>query len=754
MKLVKVFGFILAFFFMVKEIKCFSKNKHIDNNSIQMNYSNIKLYKNLQEQFERSQAISQALTDVIHVYLIQQRIYFNVTIMNPMSKSYSEIVDITLGKIKKFHSNYLMSADISQNESIKISYSSIFFADESMNENSSLKLKKLIKVLSTDPRKLKFLTYKETCVNITSIKNFFHEKLTFYNFEMYLYIVCKLDDKTLKLVTHEWFDYDSCNKRKLKTLNSFDLKSKKWKNKLMNHQKFRNFNKCLITIRDTGFNSVIYSEKNIYKFKNVYEKFWLEVAKYANFSLNLMRNGTKNINLDLYMGPLTTGFSQRSVTSVFSSMDIGLMVTRGKAYNDYEKLLMPFDLTTWILLFFTFGIAFFVIFIINQMSIKIQEKVFGRNITTPSFNVVSTFFGIGLSKLPKTSFARFILIMFIMFCLIVRTAYQGVIFDYMNSDMRKPHATTIEEVFEQNYRVLSQFKSHIANNFKISIPQKWWNKIEYSINPFKSGKDICKHLLKDEPKTAIVTCNEIDRSVFLGCNIKPIRIKETVFTIPSGFGMQRNHYLYEVIEEVLKPMIESGILKHMSDYSFWLFSRRYNENKTWPKVLALGDLSYGFNIWLITCSFAIVVFFWEIITWRIKKRKKSLTKFDGVELKEIKNNDIVFEELENETSLIDLKLSNKEKSDDQNVDEEPKQLDSEVNNIDLLPTVNYFEFQELENKTKLCNESEKEETSFCSENSLNEVSDMKKSSDMKCKKLCQQNSKSNEEEIIEIIDLE
>ena len=104
------------------------------------------------------------------------------------------------------------------------------------------------------------------------------------------------------------------------------------------------------------------------------------------------------------------------------------MYSPPELYTNYEKMVLPFDVATWMYLGITFGVTFAVIFVIKLLPKVFKETCFGQNENSPAFNVIRTFFGISLTKLPKNNFARIILMSFIIFCLIFRTAYQGMQF--------------------------------------------------------------------------------------------------------------------------------------------------------------------------------------------------------------------------------------------------------------------------------------------------------------------------------------
>ena len=131
------------------------------------------------------------------------------------------------------------------------------------------------------------------------------------------------------------------------------------------------------------------------------------------------------------------------------------VATPGELYSNYEKLFLPFDRTTWILLIFTFSVAFGVIFVANRTSKRLQDLIFGQNGRTPSLNVIAISSGIGQTRLPTRNFSRFILMLFIIFCLIFRTAYQGVQFEMLTTQMRRPEIKEIGDLKTQNFTVFA-----------------------------------------------------------------------------------------------------------------------------------------------------------------------------------------------------------------------------------------------------------------------------------------------------------
>ncbi|KAG5669372.1 hypothetical protein PVAND_017259 [Polypedilum vanderplanki] len=379
------------------------------------------------------------------------------------------------------------------------------------------------------------------------------------------------------------------------------------------------------------------------------------------------------------------------------------MVTKGEKYTDYEKLLLPFDVTTWILLIGTFCLAFSLIFIINHANRKIQKIVFGDGVSMPTYNVVSTFFGVSLSKLPSSNFARFILINFICFCLIFRTAYQGALFDYMNSDMRKPHALTFDEVFDNNYTILG-YDIHIGWQFFESFDERRQKQIDMKTLTPGDFYQVCEYIKDDVTKTAIVTEEYFDLKVRGTCN------------------------LYDVVEETMQWMLQAGIVQYWYAYFHWYNYQRFHIETSQPnKILSMSDLSYGFNIWLIVCGIAIVEFLFELIIGKIT-RKKKCQKANDIEKIKIQSpeaaikNDLNEEESEFSEIIFEtteIKIETQLLESDENLEEEKSKkmiFGSTIDNLSndsLLSTatieIKEFKQSEVANKPQSKNEQKEKE---------------------------------------------
>lgn len=64
--------------------------------------------------------------------------------------------------------------------------------------------------------------------------------------------------------------------------------------------------------------------------------------------------------------------------------------------------------------------------------------------------------------LPGRNFSRFLLTLYILFCLIIRTAYQGKQFEFLQKDMRPANVETIDEMIARNFTFFFEVEQEIS----------------------------------------------------------------------------------------------------------------------------------------------------------------------------------------------------------------------------------------------------------------------------------------------------
>jgi hypothetical protein len=279
------------------------------------------------------------------------------------------------------------------------------------------------------------------------------------------------EGKFIKLYTFDWFtSAKTYGKKKIVEVNRFDKNIRNWKKTSFKMKKFSNFHGCkltfntyiaiaeMITKNASGFLSDIFKDlEKSFNFKMEFpsnENGPLSMIRFMKIELFIRNECLPPLILDGFLIPIDSveyHSKQHLSQSYFSATEL-MVVPLGQEYSGYEKLLFPFDYFTWFLVIFTFAAAYVTIFIINFASIKIRNLVYGEQVKSPSLNVAAHFFGLGQLVLPRRNFARFLVMSFIIYSLIIRTAWQAKIFEFMNQEMRKPQVESLVDAIEKDFK--------------------------------------------------------------------------------------------------------------------------------------------------------------------------------------------------------------------------------------------------------------------------------------------------------------
>jgi hypothetical protein len=417
--------------------------------------------------------ISHALHDTINAMFVQNKINFDIIVYGPMTRSIMDVLNEVSALNNGTYAEQIVNLKTLTWDH-EVRKSAVILSSDF---RYLLIFSDLTKLRNKFYTTFKFLFYYEDS-NIHDFLSAQYRKLYWKpgQVDHYSYFLINRDENTFALLSLEWFSEKACNKAQLTVVNDFNKTAIKWQKPLRIEQKFKNFYGCLLTIdvavkfRHTLIDSARQLSGpiiDIFKGMSVRGNFtpnFQEVEAYydRNFTTHIAQKlDTKYDlipNIILYLEHVISSqmFEELHFTTQFHGEIAAFLISSPEPYSAYEKLLLPFDDTTWIFFIAVFLYSFLSIRVINLVSRRFQDMFYGENVKTPAFNVVGTFFGISQTTLPDANFPRILLMTFILYCLILRTAYQSLLFEYVATDMRKASPTTIEDLFEQGFTMYSE----------------------------------------------------------------------------------------------------------------------------------------------------------------------------------------------------------------------------------------------------------------------------------------------------------
>ncbi|KAL7036921.1 hypothetical protein ACKWTF_008996 [Chironomus riparius] len=356
------------------------------------------------------------------------------------------------------------------------------------------------------------------------------------------------------------------------------------------------------------------------------------IAKMLNFSLKItFKEGTGQWGYIYKNGTCTLGFAElrdKKTDIMFGDMYLKLSRVKyfdsSESFNNYpvffvlspekklswlQKLLKPFDLIVWILLLLTFCFGIAVILIINRKFKYLKPLVYGHRINHPIINMISVFVGQAQSILPKMNFARFILMLFMIFSFVIRGVYQGFLHKSLQSDGQLKEPQSVQELIDKKY------------NFIMSEPNldflKYYLPKSYDQAKIKENNEMNLNIFSGYSERNATLASKFELLRYsLDHNKFPFKIcKESYITINIVMYYYKNFFLKSAIDEALRRILAHGFME------YW--SKEFDETDRWkiknkkPIVLTSEHLSGAFNILIIGYFVAVLVLFVEVYVHKL-----------------------------------------------------------------------------------------------------------------------------------------
>ena len=238
-----------------------------------------------------------------------------------------------------------------------------------------------------------------------------------------------------------------CNSTEPQKLTEFANGSFINKPKLFFPDKFNNFHQCPVKV--TTFESLAPSVlkedfpngsyrlygRDVDVFQTLAEELNFKadvfyILKYGGWGI-LFPNGSATASMgrairreaDIILGNLYLKYDRAQVMEysfVYYLDTLVFVIPQGKLLTSFQKLLRPFTVSVWIYLSVTILLGFVVIGFLQFRSKLVQDFVIGRNVKNAGLNLLGIIFGLGQHLLPRANFSRSLLMMFILFCLVLR----------------------------------------------------------------------------------------------------------------------------------------------------------------------------------------------------------------------------------------------------------------------------------------------------------------------------------------------
>ena len=228
--------------------------------------------------------------------------------------------------------------------------------------------------------------------------------------------------------------------------------------------------------------------------------------------------------------------------------------------------------------------------------------------------MLTAIFGLQQTVLPTRNFSRFILMMFLLFCLVNRNVYQGALYLILRSDGHRKEIQSIQEMVEKDFKfyVYASYVDFVNEASKI-YQHKVVIQSEQEL-PYSREVDETLKAAFMTPLTNVINRNEMSRGKL------SLRVcKEVVSVMSIVMYMKKGFYLKDTFNDLLLRFDAIGLLSHW--YEQYAQKRFLNvkSGSIGPKRMNLEHLYGVFNVLLIGHGIGLLIFIFEHLASQIKK---------------------------------------------------------------------------------------------------------------------------------------
>lgn len=324
-----------------------------------------------------------------------------------------------------------------------------------------------------------------------------------------------------------------------------------------------------------------------------------------------------NNKLDLGLGSLSLQIERTTLLSgskSFLTVASIMVVPPGRALSAFEKLIKPFSIDAWTLLLVYFIAACIFVCVLGYLSREAYNFVISEKIQQPVLNMLVGIFGLSSHVLPKRNFSRYMLMQFLILCLVIRSIYQGKLFTMLQSELRESNVDWIDEVQKRDmYFYTYESMSRRMSGFKF----------QDRIKVIKSAElEKYMKMTLDANFDGIVF-NYMTQVLYLdGLYYREYNYliaREVFVTNQFVFYFQQNHFLVNNVDRNIELFRQSGLIdKWTNKYVDKRFLQRVEEEKS-PQPLSFLHLSAVFHVMLIGHGFSFLVFMIELVSSKLYK---------------------------------------------------------------------------------------------------------------------------------------
>lgn len=304
--------------------------------------------------------------------------------------------------------------------------------------------------------------------------------------------------------------------------------------------------------------------------------------------------------------------SELTASTAYMYYNMVYAIPKGRPYTPFEKLFFPMDTLVWALLGVFFAFALILLIWLREKLPAIRNIIVGLVAPhkAPILNMVNIFFGGPLLFVPQTKTALQLVMIWVIATLVLRTAYQGLLFNMLQSDMTYPPPDTLEDIRKSDLNIYTT--TTFFNIMYKNVPDFRNRLLVY--DPVPSTYDVLRNsTFNGVFVVAVDTMAAYNRKHRQNGTIS--MAKDRIFLLPVSIFFTRSSCLEPAFNDQLQKYISSGLFsswtKQFIDHKY---SKEIRKTSNEPEKLSVHQITGILIILFAVYGISILVFIIELLS--------------------------------------------------------------------------------------------------------------------------------------------
>lgn len=291
--------------------------------------------------------------------------------------------------------------------------------------------------------------------------------------------------------------------------------------------------------------------------------------------------------------------------------------------SSLDILLYPYRFTIWLAIL---GVVAFSALLQLMVERFLRERQTG---SASWQNLELIFVGMPLIKVPRSHTARLYCLMLMMYTLIIRTIYQGLLYHLIRTHQLNRWPQTIEALVQKNFTVVLTSQVQEALEEIPSVQHMKFHLLDEAaseLDPLyflEANHQLRRHVTATALDNFIhfnrLSAERVHQSGGLGEGAHYELVPEDIINLPLTMYLRKHSFLIDQINEEILWMRSVGLL---AVWARWELVESYLRNEQSFQILGLLELYVIFLMVTLGLSLSLVVFLLELASRRFLHLRK------------------------------------------------------------------------------------------------------------------------------------